>query len=206
MRATSNSSAAAISQYCDDNREWYPQSTHPEPGRIIEDNESWIHTLRPYIAEVDEIRVCPADPRRGELLDTEPQTINGETVQIGRGTSYRINYYLIHPVQQQLAIIPETIADFRRRVAVPEPVETIVLFESSDDFAQDDEKGDHTDSNEWFAETSFDRELDGTARADLAGPTWCLDHRASRRRSGELPVRGRSRVVARCWDGARVRP
>jgi general secretion pathway protein G len=144
----------AITQYCNDNREWYPQSTHPDPNRFIEVNESWIHTIRPYIAETDECRVCPADLRRDDLLETTSGVINGEEVEIGRGSSYLINYYLIHPVERQPALIPITVADFRRRIAVPNPVDTIVLFESADDLAGVDEINDHTDSEEWIASPS----------------------------------------------------
>src|ERR1043165_6404564 len=46
----------AIIMYADDHEGWMPETTH------VELDYSWIYSLAPYIAKVDRIRICPADP------------------------------------------------------------------------------------------------------------------------------------------------
>ncbi len=47
--------------YADENDGWLPSTAHL--GR----EDSWILALRPYLDDVDEIRICPVDPRIDEM-------------------------------------------------------------------------------------------------------------------------------------------
>jgi prepilin-type N-terminal cleavage/methylation domain-containing protein/prepilin-type processing-associated H-X9-DG protein len=157
-----------INQYADDHRNWYPQSSHDHLHGLVPPTSltgdplelrSWIHRMRPYIAEVDEIRVCPAHPAADEMLETEPVILSdGTSAEIGFGTSYLFNYYLVseYQVQPSGSLVPVTLADWRRRNSLENPVETKVLLESNVTPGKADEDFDHTDAESWF--TSMDDE------------------------------------------------
>ena len=49
--------------YADDNSDWLPGTTHHEEGE-----NSWLITLRPYVANVDALRICPADPKSADRV------------------------------------------------------------------------------------------------------------------------------------------
>lgn len=49
-------------------------------------DQSWIQTLKPFTESVDELRICPDDPRRYDWLSGDR-----------RGTSYVINEYVANP-------------------------------------------------------------------------------------------------------------
>ncbi|MBK8267855.1 MAG: hypothetical protein IPK83_05945 [Planctomycetes bacterium] len=55
-----------LSMYADDNEGSFPETTHGLPF-----NRSWIFTLKPYVGNVDEIRLCPMDPHRAERLEND---------------------------------------------------------------------------------------------------------------------------------------
>ncbi|MEM1012096.1 MAG: type II secretion system protein [Planctomycetota bacterium] len=160
-----------ISLYADDNKEWFPQSSHDHLHGIIPawtqagvplELNSWIHTMREYIANVDEVRVCPAHQSADKLLETTQTAVlpDGETVELGLGTAYLFNYYLITEFQQQPSgsLVPVTVADWRRRIALENPVDTIVLMEASEvDVAklnETNEDFDHTDADRWFTSSN----------------------------------------------------
>ena len=54
----------ALTMYADDHRGWLPETTHG----TTQTNRSWIFTLKPYVGNVDPIRVCPADPKGRQRL------------------------------------------------------------------------------------------------------------------------------------------
>lgn len=54
----------AMLMYADDHGGWMPMTTHG----TTETNRSWIFTLRPYLGNVDQIRVSPADPKAQSRL------------------------------------------------------------------------------------------------------------------------------------------
>jgi len=62
-----------IIMYADDYSGWMPETTHGKPT-----NYSYIYTLAPYIADVDAIRICPADP-------------NGLARMTNHASSYQLN-------------------------------------------------------------------------------------------------------------------
>jgi|GEM_PF-6342173 len=48
----------AVAMYQDEYQGAFPGTTHGAPI-----SNSWVFTLRPYIANVDRIRLCPRDPK-----------------------------------------------------------------------------------------------------------------------------------------------
>ncbi|MEM7809236.1 MAG: hypothetical protein AAF561_14095, partial [Planctomycetota bacterium] len=106
--------------------------------------------------------VCPAHQSADKLLETTQTAVlpDGETVELGLGTAYLFNYYLITEFQQQPSgsLVPVTVADWRRRIALENPVDTIVLLEASEvDVAklnETNEDFDHTDADRWFTSSN----------------------------------------------------
>ena len=106
-----------------------PESTHTGGGVTW---RCWIFQLKPYLANSDDIRLCPADPKLNER-------------KRNNGTSYILNEYLVVPEGDDSAIPPYD--------SWPRPAETIVTFPISD------ERGsayteDHTHSRNWFKSTT----------------------------------------------------
>jgi len=104
--------------------------------------ESWIHTLAPYLENVDGIRLCPNDLARHEARS-------------GRVTSYAINGYLRKTTRHEHLLYEGTsnetvlddFADKLQRIASTHA--TIVMFEAGP-FV---EAGyDHIHTWEWFTE------------------------------------------------------
>lgn len=99
-------------------------------------NDSWVHTLAPYVAGVDRIRACPSDPRGAERL-------------AHRGTSYVLNEFTavaaLDPFGQALA----EERDYRRLASLPRPADTFLVFETSD-LAGSGIAQDHTHSRNWL--------------------------------------------------------
>lgn len=119
-----------IRMYADDDRRgWLPGTAH------LGTNDSWVHTLAPFVGNVDRLRVCPSDRRAKERLENH-------------GTSYVMNEYTsliaLDPFGQP---IPGE-RDFRSLDAIPRPSETIVVFETSD-MAGSGVNQDHTHSRNW---------------------------------------------------------
>lgn len=57
----------AMELYTDDYRGFFPETSHGlNPNEA--QKRSWIYTLSPYLGDVNEVRVCPADPHRQERL------------------------------------------------------------------------------------------------------------------------------------------
>jgi prepilin-type N-terminal cleavage/methylation domain-containing protein len=93
----------AIHLFADSHEGAFPRTGHAGPGA------SWVETTRPYIENVDEIRVCPDDPHRDRWLEL-------------RSTSYLISEYVALPG-----------ADSVERLDQLQVLsKTIVLFEGSD--------------------------------------------------------------------------
>lgn len=54
----------AIALFAQDNNGQFPLTTHT----VMQIEDSWIYTLAPYLGDVDEVRICPADPHGEERL------------------------------------------------------------------------------------------------------------------------------------------
>jgi prepilin-type processing-associated H-X9-DG protein len=92
------------------------------------DDRSWIYTLAPFLENVDEIRICPDDPRSEERLHA-------------RGTSYVINDFLS-------ADVPGAVRNIARIKATSR---TIVVMEGADSRGLDP-KYDHAHASQWFSD------------------------------------------------------
>jgi prepilin-type N-terminal cleavage/methylation domain-containing protein/prepilin-type processing-associated H-X9-DG protein len=113
-----------LRMYVDDHNGGMPESMHTTFG--IQER-AWVYVLKPYLGNVDDIRVCPADPKARERI------------RLG-GTSYILNGYLVDDQVE---------GGTRNFDSLARPAETFTLFVISDrknPRAYDD----HTHSYFWF--------------------------------------------------------
>ncbi len=136
----------------------FPQVAHnlhsgTNPGDVQRNEVSWIQSLRPYLENLDSVRVCPEDPFAEQRLrvDTEYQgnTNSGvyEEQWVGNGTSYVISEYFSTP---PLGSTIRSSNRIRRTSHLKSPQRTILAYESNIDpsFA---ESGDHNHAaTDWF--------------------------------------------------------
>lgn len=113
-----------IQLYANDNDGWMPLSKHT----VSYVQASWIYTLGPYLGNLDEIRICPADPRREKLLKA-------------KGTSYVMNEYVVATGQEDC---------ISQLDALPKPSETMTTFIVQEKRGVSTSQ-DHTHSSLWFA-------------------------------------------------------
>lgn len=113
--------------YADENEGFLPTTTHGAGT-----NASWIFQLAPQLGNVDQIRLCPSDPKSEERLGAN-------------AASYTQNEYtavdLVDPFGRR-------IESFRNLDNLPCPAETITTFEISD-AAGVNVFNDHTHSRTW---------------------------------------------------------
>lgn len=112
----------ALHMYAGDHNGTFPRSSH-SVNRI---EDSWIYTLGPYMENVDQIRICPVDPKGRERLAE-------------KGTSYTLNEYVCEPGEGAALNLFQ----------MSSTSQTFAVFTISD------EKGiatteDHTHSRNWF--------------------------------------------------------
>ena len=119
----------AIQMYADDYRGYFPETTHG----ITDTNRSWIFTVRPYLGNVDQIRVCPADP-------------HGRARMTNYASSYIPNEYVAVDV---VAPFGKSVESFRKLDTLRDPTETITIFEVADE-KDSSVFNDHTHSRNWF--------------------------------------------------------
>lgn len=114
---------SAILLYANDNEGTLPQSTHTTGRRRVE--ESWIFTLAPYLENLDEIRICPADsPQRQQAIRNL------------KATSYVVNDLVFDDSR------------YFRQVAIPFPSRTLLMGILSENRALST-TGDHIHGAEW---------------------------------------------------------
>ena len=112
----------ALHMFCDDHRGEFPKSTHDE----LDYRKAWIYTLRPYIENVDRIRICPYDPRGDERLRNESTSyVLNEYICVG-GVDAGTNLYQLPATSRTITVF--TIADTRSASVY----------------------SDHTHSRDWF--------------------------------------------------------
>jgi prepilin-type N-terminal cleavage/methylation domain-containing protein/prepilin-type processing-associated H-X9-DG protein len=133
----------AILQFCDLHKGEFPEWSHGDEHRSLEDKRSWIYTLAPHLESVDEIRICPEDEFHEERRRL-------------KATSYRVNDYLAAKVRSRIRNINKLQATSR----------TIVVFEGADkpEPEEDDppSKYDHVHASQWFSPLNI--RLDDVAR------------------------------------------
>jgi prepilin-type N-terminal cleavage/methylation domain-containing protein/prepilin-type processing-associated H-X9-DG protein len=113
----------------DDPRGYLPGTAHSSISN------TWIYSLAPYLANVDRIRLCPADKKGPERL-------------ANHGTSYVLNEYTsIQALDPFGNPIPND-QSYLKLDGIPHPTDTILAFEISD--RQGTGTGqDHTHSRNW---------------------------------------------------------
>lgn len=123
----------AMTLYAEDNQGLFPETTHGRSGTHARE-ASWIYTLSKYVGDVDDIRICPADPKRQQRLEAGV-------------TSYILNEYIATDI---LDITGRTVGrSYRNIQRLPRPRNTIIAFVGADDMAIGI-TADHTHSRSWF--------------------------------------------------------
>ena len=117
--------------YADDHRGWLPTTMHDVASG--QTNHSWIFSMGSYLANVDEVRICPADPKRAERL-------------AGYGTSYIMNEFTSVDRVDPFGNVVES---FRNIDRLPRPVETHTVFITADSNSAS-VSSDHTHSRNWL--------------------------------------------------------
>ncbi len=121
----------ALEMYAADNRGYFPETSH---GAVDPEAKSWVFTLSKYIADVDEVRICPADPKRQERLENKV-------------SSYVLNEYIAvgntDPFGRMVG------KSYRNKDRLKRPTETITTFIGANDLSASI-TSDHTHSRLWF--------------------------------------------------------
>jgi prepilin-type processing-associated H-X9-DG protein len=95
-------------------------------------DQAWVFTLAPYLADVDEVRVCPVDPKAAQRLEEG-------------GSSYVLNSYLTVPEADAFG---QSLGGFTNLSQVPSPANTPLAFVIN--FRKGTGYGnDHTHSQGW---------------------------------------------------------
>jgi prepilin-type N-terminal cleavage/methylation domain-containing protein len=175
----------ALQMYAQENKSRFPETTHGLPA-----SRSWINTLKPFIANVDAVRICPADPKSLERLS------------VG-ATSYVLNEYVAIPLIDSLG--GGVIEDYTRLTRIRNTSESPTTFIIADRIAVGPTY-DHTHSRFWFsgpnttswnkiiAEIQCDRFTRGKLPDQSKGTTAILfaDTHVSVEQAGELKRRAES--------------
>jgi len=111
-----------IHQFANTNNGRFPFNVH----RSVE--QSWLYTLSPYIEGVDEIRICPDDPKSTERL-----------TGTYKGTSYLISEYVSTEVVEGAVL---------NLFKLKETSKLIILFEGAD---ANGELDDHAHVTSWYS-------------------------------------------------------
>jgi prepilin-type N-terminal cleavage/methylation domain-containing protein/prepilin-type processing-associated H-X9-DG protein len=97
---------------------------------------SWVYSLGPYMENVDDMRICPEDPKGPDRL-------------ANKSTSYVLNDYIC------LKNVPDAVLNLWKLKASSR---TIIVFEGSDKRSLDF-INEHVHAGEWFTEHSIHRKL-----------------------------------------------
>lgn len=166
---------SAVQRYAADNRGNLPPTRHSAAA-----NEAWIFLLTPYLGDMDQIRISPADPRGEERL------------RLG-STSYILNDIVADPLTDPFGnLLPGSLGNIMR---IPNASYTLLAVVISDDRGPG-AANDHTHANSW---TSFQRFL-----SDVEADRHRLGNRHPERIEGNAPylmVDGSVRV----FDAAFIR-
>ena len=120
----------ALQMYTQDNKGGFPETTHGLPAA-----RSWVNTLRPYLANVDAVRICPADPKYAER-------------RAAFATSYVLNEYIAIKLVDDLG--GGVIEDFTRINKIRQTSSTPSTFIIADNVPAG-ATYDHTHSRYWFS-------------------------------------------------------
>lgn len=149
---------AAVHLYAADHDGRFPSTRH-----VVGEDEAWIFALGPYLDEMDEVRISPADPKRVERLAR-------------RSTSYLLNDAVVDPLLDPFGNpLP---GGGGRLMLVEQPSRTLLAVVASDDRGTDP-SNDHTHARRW---NSFDRFL-----SDVEPDRHRAGERSADRTQGDAP-------------------
>jgi general secretion pathway protein G len=117
----------ALQMYADDHDGWMPLTTHN-----ADTNHSWIFTLRPYLGDMDAIRICPADPK-------------GDARLTNNASSYILNEYI---AVDHIDPFGNVLSSYRNLNRLRSPGDTHTVFTCSDRLSPHIH-ADHTHSRNW---------------------------------------------------------
>lgn len=117
-----------LQMYADDHQGWMPLTTHSD----TDTDHSWIFTLRPYLGNVDAVRISPADPKGRARLT------NGVS-------SYILNEYVAVDLVDPFGMVVESDRNLHQ---LPAPAATHTVFTCSDELSVS-VFADHTHSRSW---------------------------------------------------------
>lgn len=115
----------------------------PETSHSADLQEAWVYTLKTYLGDFDETRICPADPKAAQRLKA-------------KGTSYVLNSYLFVPIVGPFGEIEGP--QLNTLAAIPEPSQTMMAFICSDRTGVGP-GNDHTHSSEWTSWSAVCRDI-----------------------------------------------
>lgn len=119
----------AILQHCDTHLGEFPRTMHSGT------QSSWVYTLAPFMEDVDEIRICPDDPKGSQRLAV-------------KSTSYVISDYIA-------AIVPGGV---RRLQKLKATTRTELVFEGADRRSLDFQN-EHAHASTWFSPLNIEDNL-----------------------------------------------
>ncbi len=124
----------AMLAYAGENNQRLPETAH-----TATDDKVWIYLLKPYLNNVDEVRICPADPKGEQRLAAD-------------GTSYILNSFLFIPRTDPFGNpIGEPTNNL---LLIDNPARTMMAFIISDAQGVGD-SNDHTHSSGWSSWPAF---------------------------------------------------
>lgn len=139
----------AIVSYIGENNGSFPMTSHGLDASRPHD--AWVFTLSDYLANVDEIRICPADPKASARLEAN-------------GTSYVLNSFLTVASMDPFG---RNLGGYTHVSQVPSPASTplafVINFAKGVGYAND-----HTHSDSW---TSW-RSVLNDIQPDAFGGNW----------------------------------
>lgn len=122
----------AVLLYANEHNGNLPPTTHVTG---VDYELAWIYGLAPYLGDVDEVRICPADP-------------NGEERLKGGGTSYILNNIVFDPKYDAFGNLMESYGNVYR---LPSPSQTFLASTISDSRPGSSVLNDHTHADGWDA-------------------------------------------------------
>ncbi len=145
----------AIAAYADAHRGAFPETSHGAATNL--EQVSWIYTLRPYLGNVDDVRLCPLDPKREQRKEL-------------RLSSFVMNDYLDGKTYYNAFGQPS--GNVPRLTTLREPARTPTVFIGADTLSLD-LSSDHIHAREWvgnwsqvIADIAPDRFRSGSASPD----------------------------------------
>jgi len=120
----------AIHAYAAEHNNDLPPTTHVTGSNL---EQAWIFRLKPYLDNVDEVRLSPADPNRGAR-------------RVGGGTSYLLNNIVF---DSKFGPFGEPLPSLNNLLRLPRPSKTFFAGIVSESNTGDGAQTDHTHAEGW---------------------------------------------------------